>query len=330
MDNMQKAKKKNIVVIGGGTGTSVVLEGLKKYPVNLSAIITTADDGSSSGKLRDEFNMIPPGDIRQCLVALASKDFAYLNERFQQGSLQGHTLGNLMITLFCEKHKDFQQAVDEVLRVTGAQGSLIPMTLQPATLAARLRDGRTLKGERNITPSREIGAKLDKLFLLPKGIEANPRAVSALENADGIVVGPGNFFSSILPNLLLLDIRNVLINARAKKLYIANLFTQPGHTDKFNLGDFIHVLAQYIGKDVFTHIIYNNRPVPSVLLKKHRNSILGPAVKISTEDTHNKRFIGLPLAKSSPRFIVSDPIAKIRNPFLHDSKKLSKVIMELI
>lgn len=327
---MRKRRNKNIVVIGGGTGTSVVLGGLKKYPVNLSAIITTADDGSSSGKLRDEFNMIPPGDIRQCLVALASKDFEYLNERFQQGSLQGHTLGNLMITLFCEKHKDFQQAVDEVLRVTGAQGSLIPMTLRPATLAARLHDGRTLKGEKNITPSREIGAKLDKLFLLPQGIEANPRAVSAIANADVIVVGPGNFFSSILPNLLLSGIKNALINSRAKKLYIANLFTQPGHTDTLTLGGFVHVLTQYIGKDVFEHVLYNNRPIPGVILQRHRNSILGPAVKISNEDKRDKRFIGLALAKSSPRLIASDPIAKIRNPFLHDSAKLARAIISLI
>jgi uncharacterized cofD-like protein len=273
--------------------------------------------------------MIPPGDIHQCLVALASKDFEYLNGRFQQGFLQGHTLGNLMITLFCEKHKDFQQAVDELLRVTGAQGSLIPMTLEPATLAAKLRDGRMLKGERNITPSREIGAKLDKLFLLPKGIEANPRAVSAIEKADMIVVGPGNLFSSILPNFLLRGVSDAIRRSKAKKIYIANLFTQPGHTDTFNLGDFINVLARYIGEDVFTHVIYNNRPIPGVIVKKYRNSILGPAVKVSNGDRQDKRFIGLALGKSSPRLIAADPIAKIRNPFLHDSVKLAKAIMEV-
>ncbi|TSC70842.1 MAG: hypothetical protein G01um101470_787, partial [Parcubacteria group bacterium Gr01-1014_70] len=118
--------QKNIVVIGGGTGTSVVLEGLKTYPVNLTAIITTADNGSSSGVLRKEFDMVPPGDIRQCLVALATRDFGYLNERFQKGFLQGHTLGNLLITLFSQHNKNFQEAVDELLKLVGAQGSLVP------------------------------------------------------------------------------------------------------------------------------------------------------------------------------------------------------------
>src|SRR3989338_7061684 len=182
-------KKKKIVVIGGGTGTSVVLQGLKKYPVDLSAIITTADDGSSSGVLRKEFDMVPPGDIRQCLVALASKDFAYLNERFQKGFLQGHTLGNLLITLFSEKHKDFQEAIDDLLRLTGAHGSLIPMTLNPVTLVARLKDGKILRGERNITPSCDIKDNLDRLHLEPKNIRANPRSLAAIGNADAIIVG---------------------------------------------------------------------------------------------------------------------------------------------
>lgn len=324
-------KRKNIVVIGGGTGTSVVLEGLKKYPVNLSAIITTADDGSSSGKLRREFDMIPPGDIRQCLVALASRDFGYLNERFHRGSLQGHTLGNLLITLFCEKHRDFQQAIDELLRLTSAQGSLIPMTLTPATLVAKLRDGRILRGEKNITPSREISTKLGDLYLSPKNISVNPRAVTAIENADIIVVGPGNLYSSIMPNLLVAGIKEALLRSSAKKIYISNLFTQPGHTDNFTVHDFVKSISEYIGGDIFSHIIYNNRPIPKKVCQKYKNSIIASQVTIPAFIKKDKRFLGRAIARIAPRIAAaSDPIAKIRNPFLHDSQKLGRAIMSLI
>ena len=325
-----REKKKNIVVMGGGTGTSVVLEGLKKYPVNLSAIITTADDGSSSGKLRKEFNMIPPGDIRQCLVALASRDFGYLNERFQQGSLAGHTLGNLLITLFCQKNKDFQQAIDELLKMTGAAGSLIPMTLAPTTLVAKLRDGRVLRGEKNITSSREILTKLASISLAPRDIKANPRAALAIKNADIIIVGPGNLFSSIIPNFLVKEISAEFRKAKAKKIYVANLFAQPGHTDGFSVSDFVKTLAVHIGEDAFTHVVYNNRSIPEFLLKAHGNAIVAAPVRVTGEFKKDKRYVGRALASSSPRRIsASDPIASIRNPFLHDSKKLAKVVMEL-
>ena len=323
-------KKKNIVTIGGGTGTSVVLEGLKKYPVNLSAIITTADDGSSSGKLRKEYGMIPPGDIRQCLVALASRNFGYLNERFQQGSLAGHTLGNLLITLFCQKNKDFQQAIDELLKMTGAAGSLIPMTLAPTTLVAKLRDGRVLRGEKNITPSRDILTKLEGIFLAPRDIKANPRAVLAIKNADVVIVGPGNLFSSIIPNFLVKEISDEFRKTKAKKIYVANLFTQPGHTDNFNVADFVKTLANHIGEDAFTHVVYNNRSIPEFLLKAHGNAIVGAPVRVSDELKKDKRYVGRAIASRSPRqSYASDPIANIRNPFLHDSKKLAKAIMEL-
>jgi uncharacterized cofD-like protein len=324
-------RKLNIVVIGGGTGTSVVLEGLKKYPVNLSAIITTADDGSSSGKLRKEYGMIPPGDIRQCLVALASSDFAYLNERFQKGSLQGHTLGNLLITLFSEKHKNFQEAIDDILRLTGASGSIVPMTLAPAILAAKFKDGRVLKGEKNITLSSDISTKLKELFLLPKNIQANPRAVSALGSADTIVVGPGNLYSSIMPNFLVGGIKNAFARSKAKKIYVSNLFTQPGHTDNFTLPDFVKTLSEYIGGDIFTHVIYNNRPIPERIFAKYKNSIISSQVKIPTSVKNDERYMGRKIARLAPRVAaISDPMARMRNPFLHDSKKLAKAIMEFV
>lgn len=323
--------RKNIVVIGGGTGTSVVLEGLKRYPVNLSAIITTADDGSSSGVLRAKYGMIPPGDARQCLVALASGNFGYLNDRFQAGFLRGHTLGNILLALFYEKKGDFQQAVDELLQITGGQGSLLPMTLRPVTLVAKLKDGKTIRGEKNITPCLEISAKLDRLVLSPKSVSANPRAVASITNADLVVVGPGNLFSSIIPNFLVPEIREAFQKSKTRKLYVANLCTQPGHTDGFGISDFVKVLAQYIGEDVFTHVLYNNRVVPEEIFKRNRNAVVGAPLNVVSSEKKDKRFIGRSIASITPRKISSsDPIAKIRNPFLHDPHKLARAIMGLM
>lgn len=324
-------KIKKIVVIGGGTGTSVVLTGLKAYPVSLSAIITTGDDGSSSGMLRKEFNMIPPGDIRQCLIALAAGNFGYLNDRFQKGFLQGHTLGNLLITLFCQKNGDFQSAIDDLLRLVGAEGSLIPMTLKPVTLVAKLTDGNVLQGESAITPSQHISTKLKKLTLSPAVIKANPRAIKAIEESDMIVVGPGNLYSSVLPNFLVPEIRQAFIASKAKKIYIANLFTQPGHTDNFSVPDFVEVLKKYIGQDPFTYVVYNTASIPQSLVEKYPAGIIKAPVLMSKEFKKDPRFIGRAIAglTTIKKRDASDPIAKRRNPFLHDSKKIAKVLMGL-
>ena len=320
-------KQRHIVVIGGGTGTSVLLSGLKRYPVSLSAIITTGDDGSSSGMLRKEFNMIPPGDIRQCLVALAHGNFNYLNDRFQKGSLHGHTLGNLLITLFYQKNNNFQQAIDQLLELVGAQGSIIPMTLRPVMLVATLRNNAKLKGEHAITTSK-IHDNLKNLSLLPRSIQANPRAIKAIHEADIIVVGPGNLYSSILPNLLVPEIKKALIASRAKKIYVANLFTQTGHTDNFSVRDFLGVLEQYVGVDIFDYVIYNTAVLAPSLLKKYASAI-GSPVKFSSDMKKDKRFIGRSLVSSVVRRGSADPIAKTRNPFLHDSRKLAAVVMGL-
>ncbi|TSC78326.1 MAG: hypothetical protein G01um101429_852 [Parcubacteria group bacterium Gr01-1014_29] len=325
-------KKKKIVVIGGGTGTSVVLQGLKRYPVDLTAIITTADDGSSSGILRKEFSMVPPGDIRQCLVALASKDFGYLNERFQKGFLQGHTLGNLLITLFSQRNKDFQQAVDELLRAVGAEGSLVPMTLRPVTLVAHLKNGEVLRGESRITPSRQLGRNLKKLSFSPKTARANPRAVEAVMDADVVVIGPGNLFSSIIPVLLLPDISGALRNTTAKKVYVANLFTQPGHTDAFTVGDYVRVLGEYIGADIFSHIFFNTKRLPAPLVKKYHNNSIGEELHAPASLRKDPRYIGLSLVNVIPKqgLSAADPLRARRNPFLHDPRKLAKGIMEIV
>lgn len=322
-------KQKHIVVIGGGTGTSVLLAGLKRYPVQLSAIITTGDDGSSSGILRKEFNMIPPGDIRQCLIALAKGNFGYLNDRFQKGFLHGHTLGNLLITLFYQKNNNFQEAIDQLLQLVGAEGSLIPMTLRPVTLMATLTNGKKLEGEHAITLSKKIRTHLKHFSLIPASIKANPRALKAIHEADAIIIGPGNVYSSILPNLLVSEIRHALITSHAKKIYVTNLFTHEGHTDNFSVLDFVTILERYLKADIFDHIIYNTASVALAVRKQYSHVNIFP-VKFSAELKKDKRFVGRSLVSQVIRASSSDPMAKIRNPFLHDSRKLATVVMQLV
>lgn len=317
-------QNKNVVVIGGGSGTSAVLEGLKEYGVNLSAIITTSDDGSSSGKLRDEFGMIPPGDIRQCIIALAEKDFGYLNERFQGGSLAGHTLGNLLITLFSEKHKNFQQAVDEVLRLTGAAGSIIPVTLQPTTLVAELKDGDIVEGESNIIQIEDLNKRLGNLSIIPRE-HGNPKAKRAIREADCIVIGPGNIFASLTPPLLVEGIREAILESKAKKIYIFNLMNQKKLTRGFSAEDYLRYFDKVLGEDIFDNIIYNTQKIRPQWFKKY--NIEDEPIRISASP--DKRFIGANLVDTKIKNPdPSDPMA--RTLIRHNSKKLADTLWQVI
>ncbi len=326
----KNGKQKKITVIGGGTGTSVLLSGLKKYPVSLSAVTTSVDEGGSSGILRKEFGMVPPGDIRQCMVALAGDDFAYLNQRFAKGFMRGHTLGNLLIALFYEQKGDIQDALDAIAALLGANGCVAPMTLKPVSLGARLRDGRTMRGEHAITISRAIARSLKKLVLFPARPKVNPRALAAIREADIIVVGPGNLYASLLPNFLVPEIREAFVVSGAKKVYVTNLFTQPGHTDGFSVEDFLRVLGRYIGRDPFTHVIYNTAPISGALLAVHKNKIIGAPVAVPRESAHDNRFIGRAVACARVKACGGfDPLAAVRNPFLHDADALAAAVMEV-
>lgn len=319
------------MVISGGTGSAVVLRGLKKYPVSLSAIVATTDSGGSSGFIRKQFDMISPGDVRQCFAALAGERFDFLNERFATGFLKGHTFGNLLIALRYEQTRNIQQTLDDLLVQTNTDGAVLPMALKPATLVARLDNGSLLTGEHEITLSHKIRAHLKTMTLSPHSLKGNPRAITALTEADLIVVGPGNLYASILPHFLIPEIRNAFISSPAKKIYIANLFTQPGHTDRFTVSDYLAVLTHYIGTDAFTHILYNTAKLPASFIKKYANKITGSPVGISRASKKDSRFIGRALASTriKPR-TASDPLSSIRNPFVHDRKKLAQAIMDIL
>ena len=240
---------KNIVVIGGGTGTYTVLSGLKKYTPNLTAIVTMADDGGSSGELRDELGVLPPGDIRQCLVALSKSSKTMrqlLGYRFESGKLKGHSFGNIFLSALEKVTGSFSDALEEASQILNISGKIIPVTLQKTELCAKLKMGKIICGETNLQKTSFVN-NLSELTLRP-AVEINPEAVKAIKKASLIVIGPGNFYASLLPNLLVKGMKEAIRQSRAKKVFVCNLMTKKGHTDNFTVSDFVDVLETYLGK----------------------------------------------------------------------------------
>src|SRR3989338_247097 len=246
---------KKIVVIGGGTGVFTALTGLKKYFNNLTAIVTMADDGGSTGILREEFGVLPPGDIRRALVALSYSNNKILSElfnyRFQEGSgLSGHSFGNLMITALERITGSFNRAIEEASKILSVQGRVLPVTLGKTKLFAELEDDRVIEGESNIDIPKHGGSiKIRKVWLQPQP-SINPEAKKIILSADGIIIGPGDLYTSLVPNLLLKGMRQTLQQARGKKIYFVNLMTKFGETECFKASDFLKIVEKYLGKNV--------------------------------------------------------------------------------
>ncbi|MCK4450916.1 MAG: YvcK family protein, partial [Anaerolineae bacterium] len=262
----QRSRGPKVVVIGGGTGLSTLLRGLKEYTTNITAIVTVADDGGSSGRLRRELGVLPPGDFRNCIAALADAEslttqlFQY---RFSEGdSLNGHSFGNLFIAAMAEVTGSFERAILESGRVLAVQGRILPSTLSNVTLCADLRGEdeaagalSRVEGESSITAAE---LPIERVFLLPDKVRAYPETLRAILEAALIVAGPGSLFTSVLPNLLVEDITRAIRASRALKIYVCNVATQRGETDGFSVGDHIEALQRHVGRDVFHHVLVND------------------------------------------------------------------------
>ena len=324
----KKYKIKKVVVIGGGTGTSILLRGLKKLPVKLTAIITTADTGGSSGRLRKEIGIVPPGDARQCFVALNDHEhpiLSHFNTRFGKGSLKGHTFGNLFLAILWQHHNDFQKAIEEAEKIFGAENSIVPVTTYPTNIVAHLHDGTKIRGEANIIKVRGLNKKLKKLELTPMG-NANSKATKAIREADFILIGPGNLFTSLTPPLLVKGVAVSIKKSRAKKIYMANLMNQQKSTRGYFVGDYINHFQQLFGKDIFDHVIYNTDTVNDKTLK--RFGIKDQLLLVKEGDTDN-RFKGAGLLDTSiSEQDRNDPMK--RTMIRHDSKKLANAVGQLL
>jgi uncharacterized cofD-like protein len=313
----QRGRGPKVVVIGGGTGLSTLLRGLKEYTSNLTAIVTVADDGGSSGRLRRELGVLPPGDFRNCIAALADAEslttqlFQY---RFSQAdSLNGHSFGNLFIAAMAEVTGSFERAILESGRVLAIQGRILPSTLKDVTLCADLRGEdeaagalSRVEGESSITAAE---LPIERVFLQPDGVRAYPETIRAILEADLIVAGPGSLFTSVLPNLLVEDITKAVRASRALKVYVCNVALQRGETDSFNVGDHVEALQRHVGRDVFRHVLANDNF--DVELDPH----------LATE------LVPLDYEADAGYQVVSADVIDPQKPWRHDPQKLASILM---
>ena len=265
----------NITTIGGGTGTFNVLSGLGKHKrLNLAAIVTVSDSGGSTGELRDEFGILPPGDVRRAIVALAEDTevvrrlFEY---RFKEGrSIAGHTVGNLLLTALSDIMGDFERGIEELSEMFDVQGKVIPVTLDDVHLGVTLENGERIVGESDIdVPKHDANLAIKDAFLLGGG-RLNPRAKEAIENSDYVIIGPGDLYTSIIPNLLCSGMVDAIRQADAKIIYVCNVMTKHGETDGFSVEDFVRVLEQYLGEGRINYLLVNSGELRSDLLDKYR------------------------------------------------------------
>lgn len=267
-------KAPKIVVIGGGTGVFTVLSGLRKYPVDLTAIISMADDGGSTGVLREEFGILPPGDVRRALVAMSHTDDRVLsdlfNYRFEEGKLNGHAFGNIMLTALERITGNFEEALFEAGRILNVKGRVIPVTLDNVRLAALLENGQVIRGETNIDiPQHDSSLHIKKVFLEPSA-RINKSAVLALYEADMIILGPGDLYTSVVPNLLVGGVSAAIKKSKAKKVFVVSTMTKAGETHGFNAADFLREIERYLGKRVLDYVVVNSKKPASQRLSKYR------------------------------------------------------------
>lgn len=308
-----------MVAVGGGTGLSTILRGLKTADLELTAVVTVADDGGSSGRLREELKMPPPGDIREVLIALAEREpllQQIFQHRFQNGNhLAGHSLGNLIIAAMQEITGDFVTAVKALSRVFAVRGTVLPAANQSIRLKAEMTDGSVVVGESHIPLARK---KIRRLSLLPEKIEALPEAVAAVEEADLVVIGPGSLYTSILPNLLVPGIKEGLIRSRAQVIYICNVMTQPGETDGYTVRDHVQAIYDHLGHPIFDKVVVNRGEIPAHILKQY-----------AQEEAYPVRYQPGSLAELEVD-VIEDQLFMISNYLRHDARKVTEIVLRCL
>jgi uncharacterized cofD-like protein len=325
---MKQKTRKNIVVIGGGTGSFMLLSALKKYPVDLTAIVAMSDDGGSSGLLRDELGVLPPGDVRQCLVALSASDTlmrSLMNYRFEAGNLRGHSFGNLLLSALERTTGSFDKAVEKAAEILRIEGSVIPSTLEKVKLVAHVGRKKVV-GEEKIQNTK-LNGSLKKLSLEPHG-HVNPKALLAIKRADAIIIGPGNLYASLVTNLLVKGMPEAIRKSRAKKIYVCNLMTKVEHTHDFSVADFTRDIERYLG-DTVDVVIYNNKTPDQSVLKRYARA--GDLLTSWAVLPHGRKLYGADLV--SHREHATNKIgtpAKESSLVRHDATRLAKIVMRVV
>lgn len=268
-----------IVVVGGGTGLSTLLRGLKKYKFDITAIVTVADDGGSSGRLRDDYDIPPPGDVRNVIAALSDVE-PRVEQMFQyrftnSNDLGGHSLGNLMLTALTDITGDFSLAIEELSKVLNVNGRVIPASNKKITLSAELLDGTVIEGESNIPNAPQ---PIKRVFIAPADATALDSAIAAINRADVILIGPGSLYTSIIPNLLVTGIRDAILGATAEKVYVCNLMTQRGETLNYSAYDHVQAITEHVGVPFIDAILINNEELPTNVKKSYLEESAEPVI----------------------------------------------------
>jgi uncharacterized cofD-like protein len=309
-------KRPKIVVIGGGTGSYNVLRGLKTYDVDLTAVVSMMDSGGSTGRLRDEFGFLPAGDLRRCLVALASDDgllrtlFEY---RFNKGiGLNGHSFGNLFLTVLRDLTGSDAAAIREAAKILHVQGTVLPVTITNCQLGAILENGQVVVGETNISsPKHDPNLRIKRLFIVPHA-SLFKEAEKAILEADKIVIGPGDLYSSLLPNIIVRGVKTALRRSKARKIYVCNIMTKKGETPGYGAPDFVRELERYLGRGIIGTVLCNDRKPPAPLLRRYA----AEGSDFVEPDTRDKR-------------VRTADVLGGKDLARHDPEKLAKVLIAL-
>ncbi|KKP58970.1 MAG: hypothetical protein UR51_C0002G0123 [Candidatus Moranbacteria bacterium GW2011_GWF1_34_10] len=327
---------KNIVTIGGGTGSFTLLSGLKKYPINISAIVSMADDGGSTGRLRDELGVLPPGDIRQCLVALSNSSDTLrelMNYRFKNGDLKGHNFGNLLLSALEKIQGNFSLGVKEATNILGVKGQVIPVSEDEMNLYIKLKNNKILIGEKQLDHNKDVRKYgIKKVYLNPVA-KANKDAIEAIKKADIIVIGPGDHYGSIIPNLLVMGISEAIRKSKAKVIYNCNLTNKKGQTEEFDVDKYVKEMNRYLGSERIDFVIFPfNKPTEDLqkkyekregrnsVVKFNKDNLIGRNYKVVRADVLNK----VAIKKNK-----EDKIADTRSFIRHDSDRLANVILSI-
>lgn len=326
-------KKPNIVVIGGGTGSHVVLSGLKNKDVNVKAIVTMMDSGGSTGRLRDQLGVLPPGDVRQALVALSEspeiwrKLFSY---RFENGDLEGHNFGNIFLSALEKLTGSNKEALKEISAILNVKGSVIPVTYTKCVLCAKYEDGSLIQGESKIDEALTKRPKIKFMYLNPEG-SVNDEAEIAVNSADIIILGPGDLYTSIIPNLLVNDFSNIIAQSKARKVYIPNLMTKLGQTDDFSVSHHILEIDKYLGGGFLDYVLVNNRKPSNEVLDWYKEL---DNVSLVHDDLYDKKVVEAKIIRGD---FLSDTVFTPnlsdrlkRSLIRHDPDKLAEAILRLV
>jgi uncharacterized cofD-like protein len=323
-------RKKKIVTIGGGTGSYTVLSGLKKYDLDITAVVSMADDGGSTGRLRDELGVLPPGDVRQCLVALSKETQALrdlFNYRFETGQLKGHSLGNVFLSASEKMTGSFSSGLKMVEKVLDTKGRVLPVTNDNVNLCIRLKNGKVLKSQNEINHHKniqQIGIK--NIYLEPKA-KPNREVLKKIKGADIILIGPGNHYCSIVPNLIVEGIPEAIEKSKATVIYVCNLVNKKGHTENFHLNDYVEEINSFFQKPRIDKVLFNTKQ-PTREIKDKYEFYGEELIKFKDKNNLNYEVVEADiLSDVKPQYSKADSISKIRSFIRHDPDKLAREIV---